>query len=551
VTARRAPLVPVALALVLTVLAAACTKGAADPGTICPAGQTACGATCLDVSGDSMNCGGCGIPCSAGQLCQAGACQCVSGTLCNGSCIAPDAGDCGSSGVTGSAPTLVTSAPDAYWKTDGVLTAVTTTGADVTVDDASTAQTWEGFGGAFNELGWNDLSLLSQADRDRALNLLYGADGARFAFGRIPIGASDYAMDRYTDDEIGSGTDEPLASFSIERDLMKVIPYVKAAQAVKGNIRFWASPWTPPTWMKQGPFSAGNMVTPFDGGTMKSDAATMQAFAQYLIRFVQAYASQGITIEAISAQNEPNYTGTYPTCGWSPAPYTTFIGQYLGPAVAGAGLTTKIMLGTFNGGGSDRSIVGSVMGDATARSYIKVLGYQWGMQGDVAGARHYDLPVWQTEHRCGNYPWMTPFDGSRAPNDQAYAVESWGLIRDWIKAGVTAYSAWNMVLDTVGVGIDSTRVWPQDALLVVDTSAKRLIVTPAYYVFRHVSQFVMPGAKVVATSGGDALAFKNPDGSLVAVLRNAGSDQTMTVALAGQKLRFAMPADGWATVVSR
>ena len=154
-----------------------------------------------------------------------------------------------------------------------------------------------------------------------------------------------------------------------------------------------------------------------------------------------------------------------------------------------------------------------------------MLGYQWGMQSDVAGAKQYDLPIWQTEHKCGNYPWATPFDASMAPNDQAYAVESWGLIRDWIRAGVTAYSAWNMVLDTVGVGIDSTRVWPQDALLTVDTSAKKLIVTPAYYVFRHVSQFVAPGAKVVATSGGDALAFKNPDGSLVAVMYNAGVRQ--------------------------
>ncbi|HSS40498.1 MAG TPA: glycoside hydrolase family 30 beta sandwich domain-containing protein, partial [Polyangia bacterium] len=337
----------------------------------------------------------------------------------------------------------------------------------------------------------------------------------------------------------------------IDRDMLKLIPFIKAAQAVKGNIRFWASPWTQPTWMKQGPFSAGDMVTPFDGGTLKTDAATMQAFAQYLIAFVQAYALQGITIEAISPQNEPNYTGTYPTCGWSPAPYTTFIGRYLGPAVAGAGLTTKIMLGTINGGGSDRSIVASVMGDATARSYISVLGYQWGMQTDVGGARQYDLPVWQTEHRCGNYPWMTPFNATMAPNDQAYAVESWGLIRDWIKAGVTAYSAWNMVLDTVGVGIDSTRVWPQDALLVVDTSAKKLIVTPAYYVFRHVSQFVAPGARVVATTGGDALAFKNPDGSLVVVMYNAGSARTTTVAVAGKNLSFAMPADGWATVVAR
>ena len=86
---------------------------------------------------------------------------------------------------------------------------------------------------------------------------------------------------------------------------------------------------------------------------MKSDDATMTAFAQYLIKFVQAYAQQGIAIEAISPQNEPNYTGTYPTCGWSPATYTKFVGQHLGPAVAGAGLATKIMLGTFNGGGSD------------------------------------------------------------------------------------------------------------------------------------------------------------------------------------------------------
>ena len=138
---------------------------------------------------------------------------------------------------------------------------------------------------------------------------------------------------------------------------------------------------------------------------MKSDDATMTAFAQYLIKFVQAYAQQGIAIEAISPQNEPNYTGTYPTCGWSPATYTKFVGQHLGPAVAGAGLTTKIMLGTFNGGGSDGSIIGSVMGDDAARGYIQVLGYQWGTTGNVPAFWSYNRPIWQTEHRCGNYPW--------------------------------------------------------------------------------------------------------------------------------------------------
>jgi glucosylceramidase len=544
---RRASLAIAVVALAGT----ACSKGTAvGPSIVCPDGQAACGPQCIDVTADPANCGGCGIPCFAGQTCQAGACACASGALaCNGSCAAADAGTDGACSA-GTLPMLVTSGPDAYWQTAGELTPVATGAADVTVDDSKVAQTWEGFGGAFNERGWSYLSMLSDADRQLALDLLYGADGARFAFGRIPIGASDYAMDRYTDDEVASGTDPGLAGFSIDRDLMYLIPYVKAALAVRPNIRLWASPWTPPTWMKQGPFAAGNLDTPFDGGSIKTDATTLTAFAQYLVRFVQAYAQQGITIEAVAPQNEPNYTGTYPTCAWSPEPYATFVGQYLGPTVAASGLSTKIMLGTVNGGGSDRSIVSTVMGDATARSYVQVLGFQWGMQSDVAADERYDLPIWQTEHRCGNYPWETPFDATIAPNDQAYAVESWGLIRDWIKSGVSAYSAWNMVLDTAGVGIDSTRVWPQDALLTVDTSTRTLNVTPAYYVFRHLSQFVATGAKVVATSGGDALAFRNPDGTIVAVMYNAGASRTMVLAAGGQKLSFTIPADGWATVVA-
>jgi glucosylceramidase len=534
--------------VLLALLGAACTSdpaGISWTAPICATGQSACGHRCVDLAADPMNCGGCGIPCAADQTCTAGACRCPTGQRdCNGSCI-DETSACG----TTEALSLVTSAPGAYWKTDGQLTEVTDASADVTVDDTATAQTWEGFGGSFNEIGWSVLSMLSPADRDAAIDLLYGADGARFVFGRIPIGASDYALERYTLDE--TADDASLADFSIARDVQTLIPYVKAAQAARANIRFWASPWTPPTWMKEGPFSPGNVVSPFDGGKMKSDDATLAAFAQYLIRFVRAYAQEGIAVEAISPQNEPNYTGNYPTCNWSPATYTKFVGQFLGPAVADAGLTTKVVLGTFNGGGSDRTIVGSVMTDPAAEDVIGVLGFQWGMRDMVAGSRQFSLPIWQTEHMCGNYPWLKPFDATMAPNDQAYAVESWGLVRDWIRAGVTAYSVWNMVLDTTGIGIDTTRVWPQNALLTVDTATRTLNVTPAYYVFRHLSRFVATGAKVVATRGGDAVAFKNPDGSIVAVVRNAGDARTMTVAAAGKKLQFAAPADGWATVVAR
>ena len=78
---------------------------------------------------------------------------------------------------------------------------------------------------------------------------------------------------------------------------------------------------------------------------------------------------------------------------------------------------------------------------------------------------------------------------------------------------MNSYSAWNMVLDTVGKSLDN---WPQNALLVVDRSAKKLIVDAAYYAFRHFSQYIAPGATRIGTSGStDALAFKNPDGSII------------------------------------
>ena len=108
-----------------------------------------------------------------------------------------------------------------------------------------------------------------------------------------------------------------------------------------------------------------------------------------------------------------------------------------------------------------------------------------------------------------------------------------------------------MVLDTVGLGNDTTRVWPQNALLTVDTTAKKLNITPTYYVFRHLAQYVEQGAKVLPTTGGDALAFKNPDGKIVTVLYNSGAAKTAIVSAGGKMLSFPIPAAGWATVTSQ
>ena len=229
-----------------------------------------------------------------------------------------------------------------------------------------------------------------------------------------------------------------------------------------------------------------------------------------------------------------------------------FLGKFLGPQLKAASPETSIMLGTMSNGDATRdpAIVTAVLADATAKSFIKSIGMQWGMLGKEAPAKASGLPMWQTEHKCGNYPWMSATYKPTAPNDLAYGVESWGLIRDWIKAGVSSYSTWNMVLDTVGKGNDTTRDWAQNALLTVDTATKKLNRTPTYYVFRHLSQYVEPGAKVVATTGGDALAFKNPTGKIVTVMYNSGAAKTAIVSAGGKMYSFAMPAAGWATVTT-
>jgi glucosylceramidase len=456
-------------------------------------------------------------------------------------------------GTAVSEPKLITSGENAYWKT-GTWTEVASGTADVTVNDGTTSQTWSGFGGTFNEAGWDVLSLLSAADRDQAMKLLFSAsDGANFAYGRIPIGASDYAMDRYSlNENVG---DYAMDKFSIERDREKLIPYIKAALAIKPGLHLWGSPWTPPTWMKTGPFTE-NGKTGWDGGSMKDDAQVLKAHAIYLAKFVEEYGKEKITIEAIHPQNEPGYDTRYPSCLWTPALMNKFIGTYLGPTFAERNVAAQIYLGTMsnNEAGKDGSIVTTVLGDTTAMKYVKGCGLQWNMIDSTGTCANKGLQVVQSEHKCGNYHWnpgggLPPFDPDKPQNDYAYGVESWGYIRDWLGKGVHVYSAWNMVLDTAGKNLDTTRPWPQNALLVVDRTAKTMKATAAYYVFRHASQYVDPGAKRIGTTGGDALAFKNPDGTLVAIVHNtATSAKTMTVKIGGKLLQFSVPANGFATV---
>lgn len=445
---------------------------------------------------------------------------------------------------------LITSGQDDYFNTTHEAIVVASGTADVTVDESTTYQRWDGFGGTFNEMGWDALSVLPAGEVTNALTLLFHPEnGANFVYGRIPMGASDYSMSWYTLDDTSSA-DYSMTNFSIARDGQMLIPFIKAALEINPDVRLWGSPWVVPNWMKDG------------SSNMKADAQTLTAHALYMAKFVEEYEKQGLTIWAVHPQNEPGYARVH----WKQADMITFIKTYLGPTFEQRKLTAEIWCGTMSKDPDDTNIALATAEDEEAMKYVKGFGLQWNPLAAVATLAKKG-PVMQTEHRCGNYNFSSDYwnasqySSSKAQNDHAYGEETWQLIRDWVVAGVNSYLAWNMVLDTVGKSLDG---WPQDALLVVDRSAKKLIQTPAYYAFRQFSQFIKPGATRVAVTsssaalkgistqtwnGLNAVAFKNADGSVVTEIYNKGaSAQTLTVKVGGTLYQINVPAHGWDTL---
>jgi glucosylceramidase len=235
--------------------------GAAGSGNGGAGGNGAGGATGSDNGGatGSGNGGATGLGNGGATSAAGGATGAVGGAQSNGGGQAGGAQGTGGTTSPGTGGTaapstaLVTSANGAFWQTTAKWTEVTSGTADVTVNDTSTAQTWEGFGGAFNEKGWSYLT--TEAMQDQAI-----AVALRHRWGALRMGAHPDWRQRLRPGSlhrrrVASGsTDTSMASFSIAQDKQNLIPYIKAAQAVKSDIRFWASPWTPPTWMKTGPY---------------------------------------------------------------------------------------------------------------------------------------------------------------------------------------------------------------------------------------------------------------------------------------------------------
>jgi glucosylceramidase len=425
------------------------------------------------------------------------------------------------------------STADSPWQDKGALPLSPAddglSGQHVEVFESRKYQTFDGWGGCFNEKGWKAMSVLSDQDRDGVMKALFDPqDGLKLTFGRTPIGASDYALSPYSLDD--TQDDFSMSHFSIDRDKQLLIPYIKAAQAIQPGLKVWGVPWSPPGWMKD-----NNALI---GGKIKTDAKTMNALTLYFEKYVQAYQAEGIPLFMVMPQNEPTVSSNYSSCQWTGEQLGNFIKNYLGPKFDADSIKCEIWLGTLTN--SDYSYVLPAVDDEKTLSFIKGFGFQW--SGDkgcaMVNREHPEKKLMQSETECGNHE-----------NNWTYAEKQYDLVKRYLEAGVDSYMLWNMVLDETG---KSTGNWVQCSPVVIDTKTKKITYTPQFYGFKHFSYYVEPGAIRVLSTGNyeDSVAFINPKGDIVVVLRNAtGKDDAVAIKFHGKEVQPTLPAHSFNTLV--
>lgn len=431
----------------------------------------------------------------------------------------------------------ISSTATASWQTEKIMSSGVGK-PDAEIDLTHPLQTIDGFGTCFNELGWTSLSLLSAQDREKIFRELYApAVGAGFTICRMPVGANDFSRNWYSYDERDG--DFSLVGFTIANDKQTLIPFIKSALKYNPKLQLWASPWSPPTWMKTNkhyamqPFpkmdlpkeaeekwgmsfkGRDNGLLPGQEGVEGRDHFIQRenyfkAYALYFRKFIEAYRKEGIRIGMVMPQNEFNSAQVFPSCTWTAAGMAKFV-SYLGPEMKQIGV--DVFFGTMER--PNAKLVDTVLNDPQSGPWIKGVGFQWAGKDAIASIheRYPALKLIQSEQECGN-----------GKNDWDYCKYTWGLMKHYLGNGASAYMYWNTSLKDGGI---STWGWKQNSLISVDTVKHTFKYNYEYYLMKHLSHFVKPGAKRLTVNGAfsNLLAFVNPDKSVVIVAQNESDDE--------------------------
>lgn len=404
-------------------------------------------------------------------------------------------------------------------------------------------QQMDGFGAALTDsAAWLISNTLSADQRDDLMSNLFSPSGIGISYVRLPMGASEFVTStHYTYDDMPPGqTDPDLAFFSIAHDQAYIIPILQQAKSINPQLKFMGSPWSAPAWMKS--------PETLNGGSLQPD--NYQAYANYFVKFVQAYQTISIPIHAVTVQNEPHHTdNSYPTMRMESFKQANFVKDHLGPAFDNAGINTKILVWDHNWNEPDYPL--AVLNDEDAKAYVT--GSAWHCYADTPDAQtlvheaHPDKDIYFTE--CtGDWGISKGFAGDLVWGFQNVAI---GAIRNWAKTILY----WNLALDENGGphigGCDSCR-GVVTIHQVSGTVNYTVTYEVEYYIIGHLSKFVAPGAYRIASNNDgqiETVAFQNPDGSKVLIALNSSSTYTTTfdVQWSSQHFSYTLPTHSVAT----
>ncbi|MHB8286369.1 MAG: glycoside hydrolase family 30 protein, partial [Caulobacteraceae bacterium] len=420
--------------------------------------------------------------------------------------------------------TLVAESPPAF--------AVTASppGRNVVIDRTATAQAWVGAGAAMTESAAyvlnNDLTASQQA---AFFADVFGDKGVSML--RVPMGDPDYCGTRYASGAFSaydnSTTDDNLASFSTAQDNANIFPMLKAAYAVNSNIKFICSPWSPPPYMKT--VAALVSATAY----MNASAANLTEYAQYFVKYAQAfYAQIGKYPDYFTIQNEANFSpSSYPGCNWNGTDFLNFAQNYLGPALAAAGIniwstnnptgTTQILCGDMSWGDEAGH---SLVTAAISGSYIAGAAYHaYDGNGSVQLSTLGSYYPAKQAHMTESSQAATGTAAARMATSLGYAT----LLS--LQNGGSSITFWNLALATGGLPGPSDNLEPA----VTVGSGGALTYNSEYYVIAHLAKYVKRGAvRIASTTFGttgntgtdlQTVAFLNPDGTVVSLLWNSGT----------------------------
>ncbi len=406
---------------------------------------------------------------------------------------------------------------------------------NIDVDPAQAFQAIDGFGYSLTGGSALLLNALPATQRNRLLQELFSkdSDAISVSYLRISIGASDLDPEVFSYNDLPLGqTDVNLEKFSIDRDRKDLIPVLKEILAINPDIKIMASPWSPPIWMKDNNNSKGGSLKP----------EYYAAYSKYFVKYIQAMKIEGITIDAITPQNEPLHPGNNPSLLMKAEQQAEFIKNHLGPQFRAAGLQTKIIIYDHNADEPGYPL--AILNDPAAKPYVDGSAFHL-YAGDVSALSqvrdaHPDKNIYFTEQWTGA---KGTFAGDLKWHMRNVII---GTVRNWSRIALE----WNLANDpnygphTLGGCTEC-----QGAL----TIGRDVTRNVSYYIIGHAAKFVPPGSVRIASNHTGSIynvAFKTPENKYVLVAINDGATPvSFNIRTSGKWATNTLPAGAAATYV--